>query len=78
MEDDGHLLNLTEGQVSIDEMASSKVFNKRQQNNAFLKKAKKMAELIAFEYKPYYNRPKKMHLGKIISVVRNPLNGNIY
>ena len=78
MLDDGHQLNTIEDQVSIDEMASKTTIKKRMSNNAFLKKAKKLAEIIGYEYKPYYNRPKKQHLGKIISVIKNPLNGLIY
>ena len=78
MLDDGHQLNKVSDQVSIDEMAADTIQKKRQSNNALVRKAKKTAEIIGYEYKPYYNRPKKRHLGKIISVLRNPLNGIVY
>jgi hypothetical protein len=78
MIDDKHQLNTVGGQVSVDEMASNIMINKLQSRNAFLKKAKKAIEIIGYEYKPYYNRPKKRHLGKIIVVLQNTLNGIVY
>jgi len=78
MTDENRQLNNIGGQVSIDEMASNTLIAKREARNAFLKKAKKLAEVVGYEYKPYYNRPKKGNLGKLSIVIKNPLNGIIY
>jgi len=77
--DDSHLLNIKpDGQVSIDEMTANVLNNRRIQRKAFLDKAKKKIVIIAYEYKPYYNRPKKRHLGKVTAVFRSPLRNIIY
>ncbi|MDI6756439.1 MAG: hypothetical protein QME32_00285 [Endomicrobiia bacterium] len=39
---------------------------------------KKETVAIAYEFRPYYNRPKKHGLAKLILVSRNPVRGHIY
>jgi len=81
IDDKKHSLTNSGGQVAsinIDEMTAEELYARQQKRDTFLKKAKKAIEVIGYEYKPYYNRPKKHHLGKIILVSHSPLRNIIY
>jgi len=79
MPGEGHLPNTASGgRVSVDEMASEAIIKRTTTRKQFLKEARKKIEIIGYEYKPYYMRPKKRHLGKIITVLNSPLRHQVF
>lgn len=67
-----------EGQASGVEAAYLTDWQKKRTREKFIKLGKKSLTAIGYEYRPYYNRPKKYQLCKLILVEKNQLRGNIY
>lgn len=59
--------------ASSEEAAQAITYNKEKRRQKFIKDGKKSTIVIGYEYRPYYNRPKKQHLAKVIIVERNQL-----
>lgn len=67
-----------EGQASGIEAAYLTDWQKKRTREKFIKLGKKSLTAIGYEYRPYYNRPKKYSLCKLILVEKNQVRGNIY
>lgn len=62
---------------SSQEAAQAITYAKEKAREDYIKKGKKSIKVIGYEYRPYYNRPKKHHLAKIILVEKNCLRNII-
>lgn len=58
--------------------AQEVLINREEERKRLIAEGKEQTVAIAYEFRPYYNRPKKHGLAKLILVSRNPVRGHIY